>query len=256
MDPSLEQHWQDIHARLILYACDQLEDQLPSNLIARVEERVVLETEDIDQRSIYPDVKIIQRPSRAAATAGAPSRSSVMEPVIVHYSSEPATETFINILDPASDHRLVTVIEILSLANKLPGQGQRQYRQKQRELHAGRVSLVEVDLLRKGQRVLSLPASETPRRLRTTYAACVRRGWRPDAYEVYPIILRERLPAIGIPLRETDADIRLALQTIVDHAYRKGRYHASIDYQEAPDPPLKGDDARWAKSMVKKAAKR
>ena len=36
MDPYLEQYWQDVHARLILYACDQLEDQLPGNLIARV----------------------------------------------------------------------------------------------------------------------------------------------------------------------------------------------------------------------------
>src|SRR5436305_1570999 len=108
MDPFLEQHWQDVHARLILYACDQLEDQLPGNLIARVEERVVLETDDLDTRSVYPDV-------------------------IVQYRSEPATETFINILDPASDCKLVTVVEILSLANKLAGKGQRQYRQKQRE---------------------------------------------------------------------------------------------------------------------------
>jgi hypothetical protein len=53
IDPYLEQFWPDLHARLILYACDQIEEQLPSNLIARVEERVVLETEE-DPRCLQP----------------------------------------------------------------------------------------------------------------------------------------------------------------------------------------------------------
>jgi hypothetical protein len=255
MDPYLEAHWQDLHARLILYACDQLEEQLPANLIARVEERGVLETEDIEQRSVYPDVKIVERPVRGSASAGRPGRSSIMEPVIVQFHSEPVTETFINILDASAEHRLVTVIEILSLANKLPGEGQRLYRQKQRELRAVGVSLVEIDLLRKGQRVLSLPVTEIPRRLRTTYQACVRRGWKPDTFEIYPLVLRQRLPAIRIPLRETDDDIHLDLQSILDQAYRKGRYHASLDYQRAPDPPLPPEDARWARAVVKKAGR-
>jgi hypothetical protein len=46
MDPYLERFWPDLHARLILYACDQIEEQLPGNLIARVEERVVVEAEE------------------------------------------------------------------------------------------------------------------------------------------------------------------------------------------------------------------
>ena len=45
MDPYLEQFWPDVHASLIIYTRDQLEEQLPANLIARVEERVVFETE-------------------------------------------------------------------------------------------------------------------------------------------------------------------------------------------------------------------
>src|SRR5262249_45424787 len=63
MDPYLEQFWPDLHARLMLYACDQLEEQLPGNLIARVEERVVLETEE-DPHGVYPDIKITERAGR------------------------------------------------------------------------------------------------------------------------------------------------------------------------------------------------
>jgi hypothetical protein len=74
-------------------------------------------------------------------------------------------------------------------------------------------------------------------------------------YEIYPVPLRVPLPPIGIPLREKDTDIRLDLQPIVDLAYRKGRYRAAIDYDDTPIPPLAGDDAKWAKSLVRKHRK-
>jgi hypothetical protein len=255
MDPYLEQFWPDVHARLILYACDQLEEQLPGNLIARVEERVVLETEE-DPHAVYPDVQIAERPGRGSPGGAAPSKVSVTEPVIVEDDGEPATETCLNILEAGPGQRLITVIEILSLANKLPGEGQRQYRQKQKELRDAGVSLVEIDLLRRGQRVFSLAPSRMPQRVRTAYQVCVRRGWLPRRFEVYPVWLRRPLPAIRIPLRQRDEDIRLDLQAVVEQAYRKGRYWLTIDYGEPPDPPLAGADAKWAKALLKAARQR
>lgn len=254
MDPYLEAHWRDVHASLIIYARDQLEDQLPGNLIARVEERVVFEVEG-GERSVYPDVKLVGRPGRGTPAAAVASQTSMIEPVIVEYHGEPATETFINILERGTEPRLITVIEVLSLANKLSGEGQRQYRQKQEELRHSGVSLVEIDLLRAGQRVLGVPVSWIPRPVRTTYQVCVRRGWDTGRYEVYPVPLRSRLPSIRIPLRQKDEDIRLDLQAIVDQAYRKGRYHSTIDYAVAPEPPLSRDDARWARGLLKQARK-
>jgi hypothetical protein len=162
MDPYLEQFWPDLHARLILYACDQLEEQLPSNLIARVEERVVLETEE-DPHGVYPDVKITERPGRGFEGGRVAGQAAVIEPVIVPYRGELATETFLNVLEAGPGQRLITVIEFLSLANKLAGPGQRQYRRKQHELADARVSLVEIDLLRQGRRVLNVPPSRIPR---------------------------------------------------------------------------------------------
>jgi hypothetical protein len=255
MDPYLEQHWQDVHARLILYACDQLEDQLPGNLVARVEERIVLETEDDEERSVNPDVKIVERKGRSSPPATLASRASLVEPVIVEFHGEPATETYIHILERGAESRLVTVIEVLSLANKLPGEGQRQYRKKQVELHKAGVSLVEIDLLRRGRRVLGLPGWRIPPRVRDTYLACVRRGWQPGQFEVYPISLRRALPPLRIPLRPEDEDIRLDVQAILDLAYRKGRYHLTLDYDVPPDLPLAGGDAKWARALVKKARK-
>src|SRR5438552_9783017 len=123
MDPYLEQFWPDIHASLIIYARDQIEEQLPGNLIARVEERVVLEAEE-DPHAGYPDVKITERPGRGFPSGAVASEVKVMEPAIVRYPGEPATETFLHILQAGPGQRLITVIEVLSLANKLTGRGQ------------------------------------------------------------------------------------------------------------------------------------
>jgi len=42
MDPYLEAHWRDVHARLTVYAAETLQSVLPPGLKARVEERVVV----------------------------------------------------------------------------------------------------------------------------------------------------------------------------------------------------------------------
>ena len=43
MDPYLEEHWRDIHHRFLTYACDELQELLPRDLRARLEERVFVE---------------------------------------------------------------------------------------------------------------------------------------------------------------------------------------------------------------------
>jgi len=254
MDPYLEQFWPDVHAGLIIYTRDQLEDQLPSSLIARVEERVVLESEIVGKQVRHPDVKITERKGREnGGRVAVLAEPEAEEPVIVE--CEPATETYIHIVEAGSKQRLVTVIEILSMANK-GGQGFDDYRAKQAELRDAGVNLVEIDLLRRGMHVMAVDADLIPQQARTTYLACVQRGRRPGRFELYPIPLRRRLPSIRIPLRETDVDIRLALQPVLQQAYRKGRYHLTIDYRKRPKPPLSPAEAKWAKALIARHVKK
>jgi len=42
MDPYLERYWRDLHQSLIIYTRDELQDRLPPQLRARIEERVYL----------------------------------------------------------------------------------------------------------------------------------------------------------------------------------------------------------------------
>lgn len=258
MDPYLEPFWRDVHARLIIYAADQLQGNLPSDLRARVEERVVVEPGASEERSVYPDVRVVERGrGRSAAVATTPEGDvAVLEPVTLRLESEPMTETFIEIIDVGSGKRVVTVIEVLSLANKVPGDSRDKYRQKQEELRAGGVSLVEIDLLRVGQRRLGVPYHRLPVSHRTPYQVCVRRGWEPQAVQIYAVPLRQRLPIIRVPLRQTDAEVPLDLQTLLAQGYRNGGYDDDLDYRFAPDPPLSADDDQWADALLRSQGRR
>lgn len=246
MDPYLEQHWLDIHHRLVTYACDQLQVSLPRDLLARVEERVCVESEESPMRNIHPDVRVVEHaaPLSIPDAGGVAVAEEVEAPALIELDDEPITEGFIKITD-AKSGKVVTVIEVLSLTNKLPGEGQQLYRQKQNELTARGTSLVEIDLLRSGGHVLNVPSRRIPRAYRTPYRVCVRRGWHPRRDEFYRAPLEKRLPTIQVPLRETDQDIPLDLQSLIELCYRNGRYDRT-DYAAEPDPPFDPPTAAWA----------
>ena len=255
MNPYLERHWRDVHHRLIQYACDQISEQLPGRLRARVEERVFLEDSDGWTRNIYPDVRIIERkpgsilPGTGLEAEAASGGVAIEEPLVLRFHNDPITEGFIEIRDGESGNRVITVIEILSPANKAGGAGTAAYKEKQREVEAGDASLVEIDLLRAGQRVTLVPWEQIPRSHRTIYHTQVHRGWRAGEAEIYRMPLQRRLPPLRIPLRQTDPDARLDLQALIDQAYRMGRYD-DIDYRQEPEPPLTAEDGAWANELL------
>lgn len=256
MDPYLEQHWRDVHHNLITFAQGLINRQLPADLRARVEERVFVEAEAGPGRSMYPDIRVVEKgwpqPAGNGATHGG---IAVAEPLVIEMPEDEVSQGYIEIIDVGSGNKVVTVIEVLSLANKVPGDGQELYRRKQRELKQGRVSLVEIDLLRAGERVLALPPSLVPPSHRTPYCVCIRRGWNPTRPGIVAIPLREPLPTIGIPLRETDPEVPLSLQTLIEQCYENGRYD-DLDYRREPDPPLDPADAAWADELLRKAGRR
>ena len=248
MDPYLEQYWRDVHHRFLTYASDELQPHLPDDLRARLEERVYVEPEFGDGRGVYPDVRVVERPGRSVQAA-VPVDVEVAEPLVIDAESEPATEGFIEIIDVGSGHRIVTVIELLSDSNKFAGDGQVQYLKKQREYLNAHVSLVEIDLLRSGRRVVAVPWGRIPSSHRTTYQICVTRGQKPRRHEVYRAPLRDRLPTIRVPLRETDRDVPLNLQSLIDGCYHNGRYD-DIDYGADPHPALPPEDTGWAHELL------
>lgn len=255
MDPYLERHWRDVHASIVIYTRDQLQAQLPSELVARVEERVILESPEPWQRGVYPDVRVVEK---GWANGGAPAIAggvAVAEPLVVQMPDEPVTETYIEVIDAGTAGRIVTVIEILSLTNKRRGDERDRYLKKRSDLEKGGVSIVEIDLLRGGEPTIMVPDAWLPADYRTPYRVCVWRSWRPLCLEVYRVPLRDRLPTIRVPLREEDPDVALDLQAIIDQSYRNGGY-IRTNYRVEPEPPLDPEDAVWADALLRSQGKR
>src|SRR5262245_8348096 len=110
----------------------------------------------------------------------------------------------------------------------------RAYLWKQREVCASDTNLVEIDLLRGGRHVLAVPLQVIPAKQRTAYRVCVTRARGEGMAEVYPAPLAGPLPKIKVPLRQSDADVVLDLQPLIEQCYRRGGYEGTIDYEKDP----------------------
>lgn len=130
----------------------------------------------------------------------------VDQPLVFLEDAEP--ERSIEIRDSAG--RLITVIEVLSPANKREGWAE--YRSRQRDFLSAGVALVEIDLIRGGWHTAAIGSDHLPPAGGTRYLVCLARpqpGIRRR--EVYLAPLRQRLPVIRVPLRLGDPDAPLAL---------------------------------------------
>lgn len=257
MDPWLESCWGDVHTSLTTYSRDQIQPRLPGDLHAQIEEYVSVDTvEDHSPKSqrFEPDVRVLERPPDSAAStavATAPAIKQVAEPLIVPLEIEPKTLRYIQIVEPVSGNRLVTSIEFLSHANKSNRKGRQQYRKQQEQMLGAGVNLVEIDLLRKGDWVLAVPETNVPPSHSQPYRISVVRGAQPDQAEVYAVELDDHLPSIRIPLRESDADVFLDLQQVIELAYLNGGYGRHLNYAIDPVPELPADQAEWADQLLR-----
>jgi hypothetical protein len=234
MDPYLEHPvlWESFHARLIPAIANQLQPQLDPRYVTTVEERVFIEG---PQRRI-PDVWVEKRLHEPAGTIATESETDTA--VILEVEELEIRQKRVEILDLYNGQKLVAVLEVISPTNKEPGPGRDSYARKQEELLASDCHLVEIDLLRNGTRILSIPDWRLEELAPFDYLVCVNRWPHRKRYENYPRTLRQRLPRIRVPLAAPDPDVRLDVQAAVEQAYADARYCWRIRYDEPCIPPL------------------
>ena len=249
MDPYLEGHWRDVHTSMMTYIRDQIQDQLPPDLVARVEESVSVDSED-NPRLIAPDVRVFED-FEDVAMGFQTASVAVAEPLLV-LEEVPQIARHVRILDVSSGERVVTAIEVLSPTNKLTIAGREEYRRKQRDYLNANVNLVEIDLLRSGQHVLAAALEFIPEERRRTYMMSVRSRTRTS---LFGASLREPLPIIPIPLRPRDRDVALNIQQTIDLVYDRGRY-AKLRYQTDPVPAFSPEEAAWVDDLLREQGRR
>lgn len=266
MDPYLEDpaHWPDVHQRLITYIADILGADLRPRYHARIGERVYILK---PPRTFYPDLTIVRRPVTvreptpayagvAVAAVDAETKveaeveAEVDTPVLVTVPPVEHREPYLEIVHAAGGE-VVTVIEVLSPTNKMPGEGHRLYRQKQRELLETSVHLVEIDLLSTGLHTVALPEEARAELPPHRYLISVRRGPERHRFELYPLSLTQRLPRMRIPLKEPDPDVVLDLQAVLNRCYDNGGYADLIDYRRPPSAPLSAEEAAWVDGLLR-----
>jgi hypothetical protein len=266
MDPYLEAPdiWPDFHESLATTIRELLNAVLPAPYYSRVQMRpeagVVLEAGALHR--IVPDAVVVRHAEKpGTSTAVAEPRTEITPGMEVRVRTDPFRHAFVEIRDPARGHKLVTLIEIVSPANKRPGPDRRAYEAKQEEILESDANLLEIDLLRSGRRLLPYPDLEAAvHELRCDYLVLLNRSARRSGtgmdYTLYPISLRETLPCVPVPLAGSDPDVPLDLQAAADRTYRGGPYLRAIDYTREPEPPLEREDASWAGELLRSAGMR
>ncbi len=246
MDPYLEDPaiWPSVHHLLISHIGMALNRVLPEGYVAAFGERVYLEGPD---RDIYPDVFVKAGPtSRGGLPPSEPGGVETLSdpPPVVAVAADEVVESFVEIRALDAKRSVVTTIEVLSPRNKSAGsEGRELYRQKQREVLATDVHLLEIDLLRFGQHTVAAPREALLRHGPYHYLVSLSRGDQRYACEVWGIAMSAALPRVRVPLAGSDPDRILDLQAIFREVYEAGAFQRVVHYRKAPRIPLTNGDA-------------
>jgi hypothetical protein len=255
MDPYIEDPdvWSDFHGGLAAEIRRDLNQRLRPRYVARMVPYVTYEQiEIVETAGIRPDVGVWQPqpPTGAVAEATTVITPTQVESLVPQelplrlYSVEiHATETL----------ELVTAIEILSPVNKRRSHDAfHEYQRKRRDLLRSSAHLLEIDLLRGGER----PPLERPVPPAPYYVTLSRVEERPRV-KVWPIHLWDKLPVLPVPLREPDPDAALDLGALVAALYEHGGYDMLIDYRRPPPlPKLPEAEVIWLEEQLRKQGQR
>lgn len=270
MDPYLEApgRWPDFHSRLADDISGELNLALPEPYYAQIETRseIGVVADRGAPPTILPDIAVVRRPLAPAVPGGVAvlerRRAKPSDSFEVAGVLGAIRQYFVEIRDPSSGDEVVTLIEILSPSNKRPGRDREAYERQQQEVIQSNTSLVEIDLLRAGDRIVPFPEVDAflaGREPPPSYLVLVSRSWRRaerPVCQVFPVGLREWLPCIPVPLREGEPEVPLDLQFALQAAYDRGPYRRSIDYSRPPSPPLTPEDAAWAEALLRERPRR
>ncbi len=146
-----------------------------------------------------------------------------------------------------SDDRLITLIDVVSPANKLTSTGRTAYLDTRREGKDAHANLVEIDLVLQGQPMLEYSRDSLPE---WDYAVTVTRSTQPDRYEIYITTLQKRLPRFRLPLASDNRDTVVDLHTAFTRCYDQGGLYKKIDYRRDPAVQLKEEDRRWIDGLL------
>ena len=168
------------------------------------------------------------------------------QPLFTSVLREEHHEEYIEIRQ-RSDGRLITLIDVVSPANKTTETGRQAYLAKRRESRAAGANLVDIDLVLQGQTMLDYSREGLPD---WDYAVTVTRATQPDRFEIYTATLQKKLPRFRMPLASDDRDTVVDLYVTFTRSYDQGGFGGKIDYKRDPSISLAEEDRRWLNDLL------
>lgn len=246
MDPFIEnQKWRPFHSRFIVELGAALTAEVRPRYVVEIEDNVYLSQDDeVLIRRFAPDATIFQSDGwRDTADGGV---AIALEPsLLTSPELDPVTEPYLVIRDRDGEEA-ITVIELLSPTNKSARDGRSEYLKKRHAILHSNTNLVELDLLRGGERlptVERLPSGD--------YYVFITRVERRPKVEVYSWPLERTLPTLPIPLAEGDPDASLDLQAVFTTTYDRAGYDYSLKYARPLVPEISAARQAWVDGILK-----
>jgi hypothetical protein len=247
MDPYLEHQalWPDVHNSLLAAIRDAMTPLVARRYFVALERRTYLLKSDDLVFVGRPDLSVVAERQPIYVTGA----SSVVDVLDVEVPMvDEIGENYLEIHEVKSG-KLVTLLELLSPANKHSPEGRAQFLQKREEVLRTRTNLVELDLLRAGA---PMPLAGRP--VRSDYRILISRGWQRPRAQLYAFGVRQPMPTIPIPLQPEEPEPVLVLNTVFHELYGRARFDLRLDYTRPPVPPLGEEDASWATSLAPSSA--
>jgi hypothetical protein len=147
-----------------------------------------------------------------------------------------------------ADNRLVTLLDVVSPANKTTAAGRSAYLETRKAAKVAGANLVELDLVLQGQPTLEYSREGLPD---WDYAVTVTRSTQPERYEIYTATLQKRLPRFRLPLSPDDRDTVLDLYTAFNRCYDQSGFAGKINYKQDPATKMSDEDLRWLLDVLR-----
>ncbi len=249
VDPYLEsQLWPDFHSAFINVIREALMPRLRPRYFVQIERNVSIEEPGGNgaSRTIRPDVTVAERGRGQPSASAAVATQELTVPLVAELPEiEDQGQTYLSIRE-TDRLRLVTVIEFLSPEIKSVVAGARHaYEGKRWALRSIDVNLVEMDLLRGGERLNLIDPSPPG-----DYFVNVYRPGRKQA-AIYAWSLANPWPRIAVPLAEGDTDAPLDLQAAASAVYDRAGYDYALRYDQPVEPELSPAEREWAQAILK-----
>ncbi|MBV7330938.1 DUF4058 family protein [Chloroflexi bacterium TSY] len=249
MDPYLErrQRWNAVHTRLIVAIADELGPKVRPKYRVDIELRTYIAFLTSDSPVGVPDVLVMSSPSQTTEQmSGALVTARAVSTPAPEFIELPMPTELIErylVVREVATEEVITVIEILLLANKLTSEGREEYLRKRTTILTSQTNLLEIDLLRAGDPIPPFQVDEGGYRILVSAAI-----ERPMA-RVFRFGIRNQIPDVSVPIRPGDDEPILSLNPILHQVYERGSYDLAIDYDMPAEPPLSSDDAEWFRSI-------